>query len=305
MTTNTAADTTDSRGILGAAIAVTAWGTGSVIIKAIDLDGLVVAVYRFASYALVLWIGVTALAWRRQEPRSASLMSVRVLRHSIGGGLALGLDVALFFSAIKLTTVVNATLIGAMQPVLVSVVAARFFGERIHRQNILWAGAALTGVCVVVLGSGGDANADRLGDLFAIGALISWSAYFVYSKRSKEHLTSTEFTFGTAVWSMIVNLPLAVAFGQDLSWPDWGSWFALGAVLVVAGFLGHSLMNWSLVRIPLWLGSMFTLLIPVTSSVLAWLFLDESLTAVQMLATVVVIVSLGAIVKRQAAPQNR
>lgn len=286
-------DAVDRRGLVGAAIAVTAWGAGSVIVKGIDLGGLVIAVYRFWLYALVI---VVWMMWKGLR------IEWRILRHSFAGGVALGLDVALFFSAIKLTSVVNATLIGAMQPVLVSVIAARFFGERIHWQNVVWAGVALTGVCVVVLGSGGDADADRLGDLLAVGALLAWSAYFITSKRSKAHLSSTEFTFGTALWTGLINLPLAIGFGQSLSWPSTSSWIALVAILVIAGFFGHSLMNWSLVRIPLWLGSMYTLLIPVTSSTLAWLFLDESLSATQVAATALVIVALGAIVRRQAAP---
>ena len=44
---------------------------------------------------------------------------------------------------------------------------------------------------------------------------------------------------------------------------------------LVPGLLGHGLMNWSLTRIPVWLGSTLTLAIPVTSTILAWLFIDE------------------------------
>ena len=46
-------------------------------------------------------------------------------------------------------------------------------------------------------------------------------------------------------------------------------------MVALAGVVGHALMNWSLVRIPLWVGSTFTLLIPVVSAMLAWVFLDE------------------------------
>ena len=35
------------------------------------------------------------------------------------------------------------------------------------------------------------------------------------------------------------------------------------------------MMNWSLTKVPLWLGSTLTLLIPVVSSIGAWVFLDE------------------------------
>ena len=87
-------------GLIGAAVAVSAWGVSSVIAKQVDMGGLAVATYRFASYGIVV---AALMAARRQR------IGVRVMRASMAGGIALGLDVALFFSAIKLTTVANAT----------------------------------------------------------------------------------------------------------------------------------------------------------------------------------------------------
>jgi drug/metabolite transporter (DMT)-like permease len=61
-------------------------------------------------------------------------------------------------------------------------------------------------------------------------------------------------------------------------------------------------MNWSLVRIPLWVGSTFTLLIPVFSALLAWVVLGESVTAVQGVAMAVVIGALAVVVRNQSQP---
>ena len=98
--------------------------------------------------------------------------------------------------------------------------------------------------------------------------------------RSK--LTPGQFTLGTALWTAAINTPLAVGFGQDLSWPSARDWVWLLILAFGAGIVGHVLMNWSLVRIPLWLGSTFTLLIPVTSATMAWLFLGETLSAIDV-----------------------
>ena len=72
------------------------------------------------------------------------------------GGIALGADIALFFSAVKLTSVVNATIIGSMQPIVVGVVAAKFFGEKIGLRNVMWSLVALIGTVLVVAASAGD-----------------------------------------------------------------------------------------------------------------------------------------------------
>ncbi|MCH2625875.1 MAG: DMT family transporter, partial [Acidimicrobiales bacterium] len=62
----------------------------------------------------------------------------------------------------------------------------------------------------------------------------------------------------------------------------------------------HMLMNWALVRIPAWLGSTLTLGIPVTATVMAWIFLGEDVVAVQFLGMGVVLLALGFIVIGQS-----
>ncbi len=279
-------------GLVGAAIAVTAWGAGSILAKSIDMGGMAIAVYRFSLFSVILvgWMAV------RHVPAS-----LRMLRYSMLGGLALGLDVALFFSAVKLTNVVNATLIGSLQPIFVGVVAAAFFGERIARRDIVWSAVAVAAVGMVVLASNETPQWSAKGDLLALGATISWGCYFIASKQSKDHLSSTEFTAGTAIWTAAINIPLALMFGQDLSWPSGENWVWLIVMTLLAGFVGHSMMNWSLVRIPLWIGSTFTLLIPVASSIMAWIVLDEALTVNQVLPMVVVLGALAMVVMNQSA----
>lgn len=280
-----------SQGLIGAAIAVTAWSTGSVLAKGIDMPALSLGVYRFTIFSVLIVVFMRA--------RGATFR-LQMLRDSAWGGIALGADIALFFSAVKLTTVVNATLIGSLQPILVGAIAAVFFGETIRRSDALWSLLAIAGVFAVTLASSSSPEWSLKGDLLSVGAMFCWGGYFIASKDSKKRMTPTEFTAGTSIWSAIILLPLALLFGQDLSLPSTKSWIGLVAMIVVSGIVGHVLMNWSLVRIPLWVGSTFTLLIPVAAALLAWAFLDEPLTPAQVVPVVLVIVALAAIVRGQA-----
>lgn len=282
-----------SRGLIGAGIAVCAWSTGTILAKYIDMGSLAIGFYRFAFFALMIIVWMYA----RGTP-----FRLRIIRDSMWGGIALGADIALFFSAVKLTSVINATIIGSMQPIVVGVIAAKFFGERIGLRNVLWSFVALTGTVVVVVSSAGDATNDWRGDLLALAAMLSWSAYFITSKNSKKTMTPTEFTAGTALWTVAICAPLGLVFGQDMSWPSLSNWGLLIAMAITSGLIGHAMMNWSLVRIPLWVGSTFTLLIPVFSAIMAWAFLDEAVSPVQTAAMAVVIAALAIIVHSQSAP---
>ena len=76
----------------------------------------------------------------------------------------------------------NATVIGALQPLLMLMIAGPLFGERPRWTDGAWGLLAISGAAMVVLG--GDAGgANSLGgDLLAACALIAWTAYFVASK---------------------------------------------------------------------------------------------------------------------------
>ena len=279
------------RGLIGAGIAVCAWAGGTILAKSIEMGGIAIGAYRFWMFGLgiVLWMRLRGTPFR-----------LIVMRRSMWGGLALGADIALFFSAVKETSIVNATIIGSLQPILVGIIAAKFFGETIRRQDALWSLVALVGAITVVAVAADDGVTSWRGNALALLAMFSWGGYFIASKLSKNTMTSTEFTAGTALWTAIICTPLGFAFGQDMSLPSVENWGLLILMTVGSGIIGHSLMNWSLVRIPLWVGSTFTLLIPVFSAALAWIFLDEELLLVQGIAMAVVIAALAMVVRNQS-----
>jgi drug/metabolite transporter (DMT)-like permease len=202
-----------------------------------------------------------------------------------------------------LTSIVNATTIGSLQPLVVAVIAARFFGEHIRPRDVAAAMVAIAAVIVIVVASSGTPQWSGAGDLAAVGALFAWSGYFVFSKRSKGVITPMEYSVGTGVWCATICLVIGLSAGQDMGVPPRDAWLPLLALTLGAGILGHSVMNWSLVRIPLWLGSTLTLLIPVVSSLTAWVFLDEPLTWVQVAAMAVVLAALAAVVMGQRHPE--
>src|SRR4051794_14237376 len=91
-------------GTVAAAIAVTSWGIGPVVVKDTDLGGLAVAFYRL-SLGAVLMVVIHYGTGRR--------LRWRTLVGAVPGGLAFGFDILLFFTAVKWTTVADATVISA------------------------------------------------------------------------------------------------------------------------------------------------------------------------------------------------
>lgn len=281
------------RGLTAVAVAIMAWGMSGVLVKSIDMGAIAIAAWRFTIYAAILTAWLHARGGR---------LDLRVVRKAAPGGLPLALDVMLFFTAVRLTNVVNATTIGALQPLVVAGIAVRWFGERITRREVGAAVAAIVGVVVVITQSSGTPEWSGAGDLAAVGALFAWSGYFVAAKRTAGSLTPLEFTVGTGWWVAATSFPVGLVAGQDMSVPPAGELVPLLALVAVSGLIGHSAMNWGIPRVPLWLSSTLTLLIPVVSAVGAWIFLDEPLSPIQVAAIGAVIGALALIVMGERRP---
>jgi len=268
--------------------AVTLMGIGSVVAKAADIEGPVLALHR-AWLAAVLY-GVLLLAF-------GGRVSAAALRTAAPGGLWFGVQLALFFSSIQLTTVANATMLIALQPVAVLVFFSRRFGETVTTRDLVLSVVALGGVGLVVFGSTESPSWSPIGDLLALGALASWTFYFVGSKRARQHLGAVEYQAASLIFSSAVLLPVAFAFAGTVD-PGPGKWGWVLAMVAIPG-TGHLAINWAHARVPLTLVSQLTLLSPVVSVALAAAALDgETVNVLQVAGMATVLVPLALLVRK-------
>ena len=205
-------------GVLAATTAVVLWGVTAVLVKEVDLGGVAVSFHRMWIGALVIVAIFTARGGR---------VTLDLLRRSLPGGICFLLDIVLFFSAVQETSVANATVIGALQPILVVLVAFRLFGEHARLVDLAWGLVAIAGTVVVVLGGDAGGASSRFGDLLAVGALFAWTGYFITSKQARQGLTSFEYLTGLSIVGAIGIIPLPWLFGQSLAVSSAGDWMIL------------------------------------------------------------------------------
>jgi len=278
-------------GVLAAAGGVVLWGCLVPLAKAAeDVNGIVLGFHRLWMGAVAVLIALYATGGRLRRA---------TLRTSFLGGALFGLDIIFFFSAIKLTTVANATILGALQPALLLYVGARWFGEKVTGSLVGLTVLAIVGAGLVAVGSasGGNDEWSLVGDLCALLALLSWSGYFIASKRARETLGSLEYLAAFLVVASLLVLPVALLAPGPFD-PGAEGWLVVLVVAVLSGGVGHFLMNWSHPHIPLYLASLLTLAVPIMSTSVAVLFLDESINAAQVLGMAVVIGAVAAVVLR-------
>jgi drug/metabolite transporter (DMT)-like permease len=281
-------------GIGAVLVAVVAWGSTTVIPPSIEsVDGIAIAFHRLWMFALASTVVLLLRGGR---------LTLRVLRLSLRGGLAFALDVVLFFSALKHTTVANATVVGALQPVLVFCIVGPLFGERVRVRTVLWSAVAIGGVGLVVYGSTGAPSWSIGGDALAVGALFAFTWYFVASKQARLELDSFEYLTAMGVVATSALVPVALLSGQRLAVGNGTDWLLIGVLAAVSGGIGHLAVNWAHAHVDLSLVSLLMLGIPVVATASAAVFLDQPVTAWQVLGMAIVVVALGVVVADERLP---
>jgi len=209
-------------------------------------------------------------------------------------GVLFATNIAMFFTAIKLTTVANATMIGAIQPALALVLVGPILGERVYRADIWLTVSAITGVVLVVYGSSTRPEWDVRGDLLSLAAILAWTGYLFATKRAREQIGTIELQASLTTVAAVVVLPVALLSGQDFAVPRTSIWFL--AVLAFVGGVGHTLVNYAHAHTKLVMVSLMFLAVPVLSTAWAALFLDEPVNGWQVTGMATVIGSLGVLI---------
>ena len=200
------------------------------------------------------------------------------------------------FLAYRTTSIADATLIPALTPALILVLARRLFGEQRSRRQIVLAVAAFAGVAVVVLGAGKNSGQSLKGDLFSAGNLFVWTAYLVLAKQIRNrnvHSWSLIATFFTI--AAVVVTPYCLIASNDLLASKPRDYVLYAVMIVGPGTLGHGLMTWANKYVDLSISSVLSLANPVLSMVWAWMIYGERLGPEQLVGVCVVIGALALI----------
>jgi drug/metabolite transporter (DMT)-like permease len=269
-------------------VATAIWGASSVFVKLAHTSGVVFALYRLWGTFGVLWL---ALLIRRER------LHWRVLRIALPAGLAFGFNTVLFFTALRKTSVADATLITALQPLLVLAVAARWMGERVGLRTIVWSAASVIGAVVVVVGSSATPAWSAVGDMLAFGAVACFTAYVLISKHVRAQVGPHEYLTGVMLVASVAITPVAVLSGDNLRAVEARDWLWIILYTVLSGAIGHLLINWAHATVDVHVSTLIMMGVPVVATLTAVFALGESLNAVQVLGGVIVIGAIAAVLR--------
>ena len=110
-------------------------------------------------------------------------LTASTLRRTAPAGVLFGLNLARVFTALHHATVAVVSVMSALQPGLVLVIAALVLKERITPTQVIWTAVGIGGAALVILGAGKQVHTSTLGLTLSILAMVTFTIYFLLAKR--------------------------------------------------------------------------------------------------------------------------
>jgi drug/metabolite transporter (DMT)-like permease len=152
---------------------------------------------------------------------------------------------------------------------------------------------ASTGALLVVGSSAVLARGQVLGDLLGLATAFFYAAYLL----SVKHARRRHSTLVVMIWSSLSACPvlgvLALCSGERLVPRSVLGWWVLVALALVSQIVGQGLIAFAFRHLAASFSSVSLLAQPVVAALLAWVLLGESLSTVQAMGGLVVLLGIG------------
>ena len=275
--------------ILAVFAAVLVWSVGPIITLSVGVSINTTIFYRVIFWPPLLF----AIAKLRKVPITKHVMKI-----TFWPGIFFGLSTISGFSAMKVTSIANATIIGNVSTALILFAAPKFLGERIRLIQVVLAAVSFLGISAIVFGANGAGGATLRGDVYALANAVLWAGYFVACKKVRtDGVGAWAFIFGVSVAQVAVVAPWAIATSTDLSKVTARDFGLIILMTCFTSTVGHTLMVWAQKFVPASTSSLITLLMPVLSMTGAWLVFEQRINLVQFIGGAVVLASLAGVVR--------
>jgi drug/metabolite transporter (DMT)-like permease len=236
------------------------------------------------------WIARQPIRWPRRRYTLAILLAA----------FFFAADLAAWHKGILLTKLGNATLFGNISSFIFAAWGlwlARKLPTSVQAIALI---LAAVGCAMLMWGSAELSAAHLRGDLLAALAGLLYAGYLIAVDDTRKALAPLPLLFLASLFGAAMLLPAALASGEVFAPVDWTMLFALALCSQV---IGQGLLVFALGQIPPLVVGIAMLTQPALSAYLGWQFYGESLTMLDWLGAILIVVALVLVRLRDRAPK--
>nr|CAD6616123.1 EamA/RhaT family transporter [Rhizobium sp. TCK] len=207
-------------------------------------------------------------------------------------GLALAVDLVAWHLALHMTSVANATLLANLAPVFVTLIGWLLFRTTVTRIFLLGLGLAIAGVVTLKGGPAALADGQLAGDAVAALAAVFYACYILAIGRLRSRFATNRIMIWSSASAALSILPFALYFEGNILPSSLYGWTILVSLAFVSHAGGQVLITYALAYLPAAFSSLTLLLQPVVAAILAWWILTESVSPLQAVGGLIVLVGI-------------
>ncbi|HUR45992.1 MAG TPA: DMT family transporter [Candidatus Saccharimonadales bacterium] len=277
--------------VLALFLGVTGIGFAPLLVRMSEVGPSATAFYRLLFALPFIWFWMHREQVRAPEKRSPA--TARDFLHLALAGLLFVADLSIWHWSLLYTSVANSTLLTNLAPVFVTVGGIFIFGEKPTRLFVAGMVIGLIGAVLLVSESLNLRREHLLGDVLALVAALFYSGYLLSVKNLRKSFSGPTLL----AWSGLVSCPgfllVAICSREKLVPVHTSGWMVVIALAMFSHVGGQTLIAYAFGHLPASLTSLGLLWQPVVAGVLAWIFLHEALSWIQIAGGLVVLVGLA------------
>jgi drug/metabolite transporter (DMT)-like permease len=279
--------------LLAGAIAI---GFSPIFVRLSELGPVATGFHRLLLALPLLWL------WMRVEGRDAPATQLAAWPIALAGALFAG-DILFWHWSITYTTVADATLFANFAPVIVTIGAWLYLGERVTAQFLAGMALALGGAALLVDASAALGTRYVFGDGLGIVTACFFGSYVVAVARLRGRYPASTIMFWSSAVTCLLLLAATLVSGERMLPGTAHGWLVLLALAWVSQAMGQGLIAYALGHLPASFSALAILIEPLTAAILGWIWLGEALGVLQAVGGVIVVAGI-AVARRASAAQD-
>jgi drug/metabolite transporter (DMT)-like permease len=288
-----------SRGYIICLAGTAVWSTTAIFIRFLTqeyhLPSLVLAFWR--DFFVFITLGIVLLVVRRNQLK---LTQDRLVFFSIYG-VVLAFFNSLWTFSVSLNGAAVATVLAYSSAGITAILGWFIYKEKLDRVKGLVVGLSIIG-CALVSGAYtlSSWKFNFLGIVAGIGSGFGFAFYSIFGKEASRRKifpwTSLLYTFGFAALYLLILNWISMLFSSQVESPNllwlgdrYYGWLILLVLAAIPTIGGYGLYTVSLTILPASIANLIATLEPAITAFLAYLFLQEKLTLIQIFGGVLIV----------------
>ncbi len=261
------------------------WGSSFVVVKIALNEGLTpiaIATFRFL---IAGGLFLVALLLKKNRERNYKLLLEGKDAPTL---LLLALNGVTFFYAAQYTGIqmasasIAAILVCLLSPIIISILSAKIFKERLTKKQIFGIGIAAAGTFITIAGGTLSFPSDKdflLGSLILLSTPVLWAAYSLLGKKMMEKYDPFLIVAYVTMLGGLFLIPFSLAensFHQIFTMSLYG-WLAILFLSITCSLLGYYIWFYVLKQVDAAITSSFLFAEPLVTVIFAITFVGEKL----------------------------